>query len=208
MLPAHLITPDVGKLLGASLGRPTRLEAHDEEALHGDDPMPTRPVAGPNRTQRNTPRAKSFDAKADAERWARTLEAELDRSGALADTRLETRMTVRQLLERYLLEITPTKRSASSESYRIKALIGQDIAYWTLALLSAVAAATEQGPSLRARSLRLGTAILVQFDRFTSTSCSRSAGSKEQTLEPALPPPPLRRSAPSRRHRRYPTRAS
>jgi hypothetical protein len=111
-----------------------------------------------------------------------------DGSGALADTRLAERMTVRQLLERYLLEITPTKRSASSESYWIKALIGLDIAYRTLALPSAVAAATEQGPSLRARSLRLGTAILVQFDRFTSTSCSRPAGSKERTLEPALPP--------------------
>lgn len=27
------------------------------------------------------PRAKSFDAKADAEKWARNLEAELDRCG-------------------------------------------------------------------------------------------------------------------------------
>jgi integrase len=88
------------------------------------------------------PRAKSFDAKADAERWARTLEAELDRSGALADTRIAERMSVRQLLERYLLEITPTKRSATSEGYRIKALIGRDIAYRTLALLSSVDVAT------------------------------------------------------------------
>ena len=33
------------------------------------------------------PRSKSFDSKADAERWARSLEAELDRCGALPDTR-------------------------------------------------------------------------------------------------------------------------
>jgi hypothetical protein len=66
-----------------------------------------------------------------------------DGSGALADTRLAERMTVRQLLERYLLEITPTKRSASSESYRIKALIGLDIAYRTLALLAWEEAAVE-----------------------------------------------------------------
>jgi integrase len=51
-------------------------------------------------------------------------------------------MTVRQLLERYLLEITPHKRSASTESYRIKSLMGRDIAHRTLALLSSVDVAT------------------------------------------------------------------
>lgn len=33
------------------------------------------------------PRAKSFDQKADAEKWARSLESELDRCGMLPDTR-------------------------------------------------------------------------------------------------------------------------
>jgi integrase len=33
------------------------------------------------------PKAKSFDTKADAERWARTLETEIDRSGAMPDMR-------------------------------------------------------------------------------------------------------------------------
>jgi type I restriction enzyme R subunit len=35
------------------------------------------------------PRAKSFDAKADAEKWARSLESELDRCGMLPDIRTQ-----------------------------------------------------------------------------------------------------------------------
>jgi len=44
------------------------------------------------------PRAKGFETKADAERSARTLEAELDNTGSLQGTRLAERMTVRELL--------------------------------------------------------------------------------------------------------------
>lgn len=82
------------------------------------------------------PKAKSFASKSDAERWARALEAELDRCGSLPDTRLAERMTVREMLERYLVEITPHKRSARVEAYRIKALMKRDIAYRTLAILT------------------------------------------------------------------------
>jgi len=82
------------------------------------------------------PRAKSFDTKIDAEKWARNLEAELDRCGSLPDTRLAEQMTVRDLFERYLKEITPHKRSASTEVYRLKAMLKRDIAYRTLATLT------------------------------------------------------------------------
>ncbi|TIX46650.1 MAG: site-specific integrase [Mesorhizobium sp.] len=82
------------------------------------------------------PRAKSFDAKSDAEKWARNLEAELDRSGSLPDPRPAEQMTVRKMFERYLREITPGKRSASSETYRIKAMMTRSIAHRTLAMLT------------------------------------------------------------------------
>jgi len=95
------------------------------------------------------PRAKSFDAKSDAEKWARNLEAELDRCGSLPDTRLAERMTVRDLLARYLVEITPTKRSASTEAYRIKALMKRDIAHRTLAMLSSADIASYRDQRLK-----------------------------------------------------------
>lgn len=98
------------------------------------------------------PRAKGFETKADAEKWARNLEAEFDRCGTLQDTRLAERMTVGELLGRYLREITPHKRSASTEGYRIKAVMKRDIAYRTLAMLTSADVATYRDARLKAVS--------------------------------------------------------
>jgi pimeloyl-ACP methyl ester carboxylesterase len=56
-------------------------------------------------------RAKSFDKRSDAERWARELEAEADRSGWVVDMRLAERTRLGELLTRYCAEVTPTKIS-------------------------------------------------------------------------------------------------
>src|SRR5712672_2138716 len=82
------------------------------------------------------PRCKSFDTRVLATRWARDIESEADRSGWISDTRLAERTTLGELLARYCAEVTPTKRSASSEKARIGALIRRDIAHRTLAKLS------------------------------------------------------------------------
>jgi hypothetical protein len=60
------------------------------------------------------PRAKSFNTRADAQRWAQDLEAEANRSGWVADTRLAEKTTLRELLTRYCAEVTPGKRGAVS----------------------------------------------------------------------------------------------
>jgi hypothetical protein len=57
------------------------------------------------------PRCKSFDKRTDATRWARELEAEADRSGWVADTRLAEKTTLGELLTRYRDQVSPTKRS-------------------------------------------------------------------------------------------------
>jgi hypothetical protein len=49
----------------------------------------------PVRRQGIAPRAKSFNTKADALRWAQDLEAEANRSGWVADTRLAEKTTSR-----------------------------------------------------------------------------------------------------------------
>lgn len=82
------------------------------------------------------PRAKSFDSKADAERWARSLEAEVDRCGVLPDTRLAENTALSEILTRYRDEITPRKRSAVSETARINGILRRPICYRTLTLLS------------------------------------------------------------------------
>lgn len=95
------------------------------------------------------PRAKSFDKRSDAERWARELEAEADRSGWVADTRLAEKTTLGELLTRYRAEISPTKRSAVSEQARLDALIRRPISHRTLARLTSGDLATYREERLK-----------------------------------------------------------
>jgi len=95
------------------------------------------------------PRAKSFDKKSTAERWARELEAELDRCGALPDTRVAESMTLNQLLTRYRDEVSPKKRSAISEVARINGILRRPICYRTLTLLSSQDIATYRDERLK-----------------------------------------------------------
>jgi integrase len=95
------------------------------------------------------PRAKSFDKRTDAERWARDLEAEADRSGWVADTRLAERTTLAELLTRYRDEVSPTKRSGQSEQARINGVIRRDIAHRTLAKLTSSDMATYRDERLK-----------------------------------------------------------
>ena len=95
------------------------------------------------------PRAKSFDKRTDAERWARDLEAEADRSGWVADTRAAEKTTLGELLTRYANEVTPTKRGAVSEKARINSIVRCPIAHRTLAKLTSSDVATYRDERLK-----------------------------------------------------------
>ena len=82
------------------------------------------------------PRCKSFDSKLEAEKWARDLEAQVDRFGAAPGTKILESTTLGQLLERYQREISPTKRGSVQEIQRIDVLRRHDLAYRTLIGLS------------------------------------------------------------------------
>lgn len=94
-------------------------------------------------------RSKSFDARADAERWAREHESAIDRGVGHHDRRLAENMTVHDLFDRYLREITPAKRSAQSETNRIKAIMRRSISAYSLANLSSTALAEYRDDRLR-----------------------------------------------------------
>lgn len=81
-------------------------------------------------------RCKSFDSKLEAEKWARDLEAQVDRFGAAPDTRILESTTLSELLERYKIEVSPTKRGSVQEIQRIDVLRRHDIAYRTMVGLS------------------------------------------------------------------------
>lgn len=95
------------------------------------------------------PRCKSFDKRTDATRWAREIEAEADRSGWVADTRLAEKTTLGELLTRYSLQISPNKRSAHTEQSRINAMLRRPIVHRTLAKLTSADIATYRDGRLK-----------------------------------------------------------
>lgn len=67
------------------------------------------------------PAVKSFKTKTEADRWARLLESELDR-GVFVDRFEAERTTMGELIDRYLAEVTPQKKSARNDAQRLKFL--------------------------------------------------------------------------------------
>lgn len=69
--------------------------------------------------------SRMFDTKRDAEGWARQQESEMDRA-VFVDRSEAERTTLADLLQRYLREVTPTKKSAVTEQGRIERLLKQE----------------------------------------------------------------------------------
>ena len=70
---------------------------------------------------------KTFETKAQAEAWARQVEAKID-SGEFRDRRLLKGITLGDALEKYRVEISPLKRAPTAEINRIKQLEQHPIA--------------------------------------------------------------------------------
>lgn len=79
--------------------------------------------------------SRSFDTKAQAERWARDVENEMDK-GIFVDRTESEKNTLRDVLARYHNEVTPLKRGASAEASRLRAMMLRPIAEIKIAALS------------------------------------------------------------------------
>lgn len=64
-------------------------------------------------------RLRTFDTKTDAERWARSIEREIDR-GSYTDTCLAARTTLGEVAKRYAEEVCPLKRGGEVERRRLE----------------------------------------------------------------------------------------
>ncbi len=81
------------------------------------------------------PEVKTFSTKAEAERWIRSVESEMDKGGYISHTEAE-RVTLADILDRYMKEVSPTKRGAADEIIRMKAMKRFRIASLTMAALT------------------------------------------------------------------------
>jgi integrase len=91
---------------------------------------------------------KTFEARSDAERWARSVESAMDK-GQFIDTQEAQRTTLREIILRYAQEVTPTMKSAVEDTYRLKAIARRPIADWSLMNLSAVRIAAYRDERLK-----------------------------------------------------------
>lgn len=68
------------------------------------------------------PYTKTFETRAQAEQWARAIEVEMDK-GTFVSRALAESTTLKELLERYLAEVTPLKKGAAAETNRLRVLM-------------------------------------------------------------------------------------
>ena len=78
---------------------------------------------------------KTFPTRVEAERWARSVEGEMDR-GEFTDQREVTRTTLGDLVRRYMAEVTPSKRGAREEVIRLNAMLRNRLCELSLAHLA------------------------------------------------------------------------
>ena len=91
---------------------------------------------------------KTFETKADAEKWARALESEIDKGQFVSVTEAQ-RTTLGDLIGRYLAEVTPSMKGATEDTIRLKAIMRRSIARWSMANLSATRIATYRDERLK-----------------------------------------------------------
>lgn len=83
---------------------------------------------------------KSFPTKAEAERWARSIEGEMDRGEFVSRTEAE-QTTFGEIIQRYMESITPQKRGCVEETIRLKATLRHRITKLSMANLTPQAVA-------------------------------------------------------------------
>ena len=99
---------------------------------------------------------KTFATKVDAEKWARSIEAAIDR-GVFVNVNEAQRTTFSEVIERYLTEVTPSMKGASEDTIRLKAMMRKPIARWSMANLSAARIAVYRDERLK--EVSAGTVI-------------------------------------------------
>ena len=88
------------------------------------------------RRQGHSPRSKVFHNRADALRWVRQTELELDRAALAYDPSTLERTTVADLLRRYVRDVTPGKRGHASQGKRIEVFLREKWANLSLARIT------------------------------------------------------------------------
>lgn len=86
-------------------------------------------------TKGHAAQSKTFINKADAERWAKQVEVEIQK-GSYTNLVLAERTTFAEVIERYIAEVLPTMRGGKADYIRLKALARRPIANLNMVALT------------------------------------------------------------------------
>lgn len=78
---------------------------------------------------------RTFTLRQDAEKWARSIESDIDR-GQFANVTLAQQTTLADLIQKYLVEVLALQKSFPVETFRLNALCRRSIAKWSIANLT------------------------------------------------------------------------
>ncbi len=91
---------------------------------------------------------KTFETRVLAEQWARAIEVEMDKGVFVSRAEAES-TTPKELLERYLDEVTPLMKGAASETNRLKTLMRLPLAQRFVTSIRGMDIARFRGERLR-----------------------------------------------------------
>ena len=69
----------------------------------------------------SAPVVQSFVTRLDAERWARSVETDMDK-GSFVSVSLAQRTTLGEVISRYIAEVLPSMRGAKDDAIRLNAI--------------------------------------------------------------------------------------
>ena len=110
------------------------------------------------------PVSKSFQSKEDAQRWARQIEAEIDK-GSYTNIALAERTLFKDVIERYVQEVTLKTRSMKEDSYRLRALARHPIAKLRMTAITPIKVAEYRDERLQLVS---NGAVIRELSYFSS----------------------------------------
>ncbi|BEI43321.1 MULTISPECIES: site-specific integrase [unclassified Polynucleobacter] len=110
------------------------------------------------------PVSKSFQSKEDAQRWARQIEAEIDK-GSYTNIALAERTLFKDVIERYIQEVTLKTRSMREDTYRLKALARHPVAKLRMTALTPIKVAEYRDERLKLVS---NGAVIRELSYFSS----------------------------------------
>lgn len=108
--------------------------------------------------------AKSFHSKQDAEKWARQVEIEFDK-GSYTNVALAERTLFKDVIERYVQEVTLKTRSMKEDAYRLRALARHPVAKLCMTALTPIKVAEYRDERL---TLVSAGAVIRELSYFSS----------------------------------------